>query len=257
MAYQQHKKHKTHKKQHKDRFTDIRDFLIGVGPPVPNNRILEFRDAVQLLVFDNLKGRYPKAVTDDMVQDAMARIVGAAKKGKIKKDLLGYSYYKVLDAIKAYFKTHVRAKEQLSAEEYQFNPVADFATSASISAERRENIMSVRAAINKLSERERVVIYRHYYLEETLEAIGQDLGYKKGSVRSVHKRALERLQKILESEWKLSGDTYRDHTIAAPTKSERVTTPWLSLNNKDSISTTTWMSENYADSTLISIEQGI
>ncbi|KRF01670.1 hypothetical protein ASG89_25230 [Paenibacillus sp. Soil766] len=250
MAYQQRKKHK-------DRFTDVRDFLIGVGPPVPNNRILAFRDVVQLLVFDNLKGLYPKAVTDDIVQDAVARIVRAAKKGKIKKDLLGYSYYKVLDAIQAYFETHLRAKEHLSTEEYQFSPVADFATSASNSVERRENILSVRVAINKLSERERVVIYRHYYLEETLEVIGQDLSYKKGSVRSVHKRAIERLQKMLESEWTLSGDTYRDLTIAAPTKSERLTTPWLSASSIENIATTTCLTKNNADSTFISMEQGI
>lgn len=55
----------------------------------------------------------------------------------------------------------------------------------------------VAEAIRDLPERERFVVYQHYYCHRALASIGHDLGVSESRVCQLHRRALRRLESIL------------------------------------------------------------
>ncbi|MGI5920788.1 MAG: SigB/SigF/SigG family RNA polymerase sigma factor [Syntrophomonadaceae bacterium] len=58
--------------------------------------------------------------------------------------------------------------------------------------------MSIREALSKLDEREREVILRRYFRDETQSAIAEDLGVSQVQVSRIEKAAIKKLKNILE-----------------------------------------------------------
>ena len=58
---------------------------------------------------------------------------------------------------------------------------------------------------DKIRETEREILLRRYIFLETLESIGEDLGFSRRSVYNRHSKAVSRVQKLLDSR-KKTGD---------------------------------------------------
>lgn len=69
----------------------------------------------------------------------------------------------------------------------------------------------VRAAIEKLPEKERKLLQGYYFQNKTLEEAGADIGQSKSWASRLHARAVETLKQLLEAEDDNPGDRRRDH----------------------------------------------
>jgi RNA polymerase sigma-32 factor len=67
--------------------------------------------------------------------------------------------------------------------------------------EHRLRSEALKAALARLSPRERLVIHKRYYddVRHTFEAIGHELGVSKGRVRQLEVRALDKLRSLLRA----------------------------------------------------------
>jgi RNA polymerase sigma factor for flagellar operon FliA len=55
----------------------------------------------------------------------------------------------------------------------------------------------IRRAVEKLPERERDIVVRHYFGQSEFQAIAQDLGVTKGRISQLHAQALARIRQGL------------------------------------------------------------
>ncbi len=63
--------------------------------------------------------------------------------------------------------------------------------------ERSERSTTLKAAIAELDDREREIIERHHFGEDTITQIAKDLGFNKSWVSRIHARAITKLRRIL------------------------------------------------------------
>ena len=57
----------------------------------------------------------------------------------------------------------------------------------------------IRCAVERLPERERDLVTRHYFGQREFQSIAQDLGITKGRVSQLHAQALARIRQLLGS----------------------------------------------------------
>jgi RNA polymerase sigma factor (sigma-70 family) len=60
-------------------------------------------------------------------------------------------------------------------------------------------------ALDTLSERERTIVARHYFREETFDAIASDLGITSGNARTIMNRTIKKIAEYFTNhnvEWK-------------------------------------------------------
>jgi RNA polymerase sporulation-specific sigma factor len=58
--------------------------------------------------------------------------------------------------------------------------------------------MAIREALSKLDDREREVILRRYFKDETQSLIAEDLGVSQVQISRIEKAAIKKLKNILE-----------------------------------------------------------
>ena len=90
-------------------------------------------------------------------------------------------------------------KEQVTFDEVTYNAISeDFNPEACymLEMQRKELI----ECLKKLSDRERTIVIRKYYMGERSNQIAIDMGLTPGNVRVIQKRSLEKLKKLLGEE---------------------------------------------------------
>lgn len=90
--------------------------------------------------------------------------------------------------------------------------VSDDAMPADERLELEQMRRRVRAAIEKLPEKERKLLQGYYFQNRTLEEAGQEIGQSKSWASRLHARAVERLKQLLEEEEdNVEGQRRNDH----------------------------------------------
>lgn len=130
----------------------------------------------------------------DIVQEALYELLALRGKGKIH-DFLKSAFYAVRHAVDTVLKDQGRKretpKEQLEVGETNREHVHN-------QVEKQETSKELQEAMQRLNERERTILYRRYFLQESLKDIAKFLGVPAENIYEYHKRALHHLRKHLE-----------------------------------------------------------
>lgn len=135
-----------------------------------------------------LTGDRPSA--EDVVSDSFIKIARFAKRYDGSGDPLGWILKIVRNTALDFLRKRKRRAE-VSTEEF-FSLTDD-----SYSPERRETAVMMEAALKKLDESERRVIYYKYYLEMTVREIAAAANLSRSSAQRLIQRAEENLKILL------------------------------------------------------------
>lgn len=136
------------------------------------------------------RGIVGPADADDVISESFLKIARGIR--SFREDTNGYAWIMRIVRNTAFDflrKRKVRAEENLDA----FFHLAD----ERYSPDRRDEALALEAAIEKLSEAERKMIYYRYYLDFTVREIASETGMSKSAVARAAQNAEEKLKKLL------------------------------------------------------------
>ena len=137
------------------------------------------------------RGIVGSADADDVISESFLKIARGIR--SFREDTNGYAWVMRIVRNTAFDflrKRKVRAEENLDA----FFHLTD----ERYSPERREEALALEAALEKLSEDERKMIYYRYYLDFTVREIAAETGMSKSAVARAAQNAEDKLKNLLQ-----------------------------------------------------------
>ena len=131
-----------------------------------------------------------RAAAEDVVQDAFCGLYRRWDHLVSKDRALGYVRTSVLNGCRTILR-----QGRLTELTADFQPVAVSAEAAVLSAEERRQVVR---ALRLLPDRQRSVLVLGYYLDLPDRQIAADLGLAHSTVRSIRRRALASLERLLK-----------------------------------------------------------
>ena len=138
------------------------------------------------------RGIVGAADADDVVSESFLKIARGVK--SFREDTNGYAWIMRIVRNTAFDflrKRKMRAEENLDA----FFHLTD----ERYSPDRREEALALEAAMEKLTQEERKMIYYRYYLDFTVREIAQETGMSKSAVARAAQNAEEKLKRLLSA----------------------------------------------------------
>ena len=130
-----------------------------------------------------------RTVAEDVVHDAFCGLYRRWDCLDDKAKALGYLRSSVLNGCRS-----VQRRARLADRSVTYQPFAISAEAAALSGEERREVVR---ALRRLPRRQREVLVLRYYLDLPDEQIASDLGIAQPTVRSVRRRALASLERLL------------------------------------------------------------
>jgi RNA polymerase sigma-70 factor (sigma-E family) len=159
------------------------------GPPTAAVTALYEQHALSLIRLAHIM-LGDRAAAEDVVQDAFWGLYRRWDQVANKDRALSYVRSSVLNGCRTILRKTV-ASELTSAH----SPVTVSAEAAVLSAEERREVVR---ALRRLPGRQRDVLVLRYYLDLPDDQIAGDLGVSASSVRSIRRRALAALERLLK-----------------------------------------------------------
>ena len=146
---------------------------------------------------------------EELYQDTMLKTFELMDRIRIRNDeedeLLSVRNYCMGIAVRLYRNQHrkeaLRTHLSLDDEEAGVGFVVSDGLNPEEIYEKKQEMLSVRAAIRSLPEKHREIVYLFYYADQSIQEIAETLHLPQGTVKSRLNRAKKTLGKLLKEEW--------------------------------------------------------
>ena len=146
---------------------------------------------------------------EELYQDTMLKTFELMDRIRIRNDeedeLLSVRNYCMGIAVRLYRNQHrkeaLRTHLSLDDEEAGVGFVVSDGLNPEEIYEKKQEMLSIRAAIRSLPEKHREIVYLFYYADQSIQEIAETLHLPQGTVKSRLNRAKKTLGKLLKEEW--------------------------------------------------------